>query len=122
MTKKTKGTPSEIDVFVGGRLREIRVAKGISQEKLGDAVDITFQQIQKYENGKNRISAGRLYQFATLFDVSTNEFFPLRMDHVKGSALTKEQVDVLRICKDVSEDEMKHLRAFIRALKYKEKV
>jgi transcriptional regulator with XRE-family HTH domain len=60
---KTKG-PSPIDAHVGNRIRMRRMMLGMSQEKLGDAFGISFQQVQKYESGKNRMSASRLQQAA----------------------------------------------------------
>ena len=67
--------PNPIDVHVGQRLRQRRVLAGLSQEKLARMVGITFQQIQKYERGANRIVASRLYQLAQVLDVPVNYFF-----------------------------------------------
>ncbi len=64
-----------IDVHVGGRVRFRRVFLGFSQEKLAKALGLTFQQIQKYERGANRISASRLYELAQLLDVPLTFFF-----------------------------------------------
>ena len=77
MTKKrkTKGTPDSVDVHVGQRLRVRRSLLGLSQEKLGEAIGLTFQQIQKYEKGMNRISAGRLFQFSKILDVPVSFFY-----------------------------------------------
>jgi transcriptional regulator with XRE-family HTH domain len=61
-TPKTKGKPDDVDVHVGNRLKIRRSLLGLSQEKLADAVGLTFQQVQKYEKGVNRISAGRFIQ------------------------------------------------------------
>lgn len=72
---KTKGTPSDIDVHVGQRIRVKRSLMGISQEKLAEAVGITFQQIQKYERGTNRVSAGRLYEVSKILQVPVSYFF-----------------------------------------------
>jgi transcriptional regulator with XRE-family HTH domain len=73
--KKTKGAASEIDVHVGQRLRVRRSLLGLSQEKVAEAIGLTFQQLQKYERGMNRISAGRLFQFSTILDVPVSYFF-----------------------------------------------
>lgn len=73
--KLPAGVPSQIDLHVGQRLRQRRSLLGMSQERLGEAVDITFQQIQKYERGSNRIGASRLYQFSIILDVSISYFF-----------------------------------------------
>ncbi|NQU55588.1 MAG: helix-turn-helix transcriptional regulator [Rhodospirillales bacterium] len=69
------GTPRAVDIHVGQRLRLRRTLLGISQEKLGAAVNLTFQQIQKYERGANRVSASRLFEFSQVLDVSISYFF-----------------------------------------------
>ena len=73
--RKTKGTPDNIDVHVGQRLRVRRSLLGMSQEKLAEAIGLTFQQIQKYERGINRVSAGRLFQFSKILDVPVAYFY-----------------------------------------------
>ena len=65
----------DIDVSVGRRLRDRRTLLGLSQSALAQSVELTFQQIQKYERGANRISACRLYQFSCLLDVDFDYFF-----------------------------------------------
>lgn len=65
----------EVDAHVGRRLRQRRITLGISQEQLGAQLGLTFQQIQKYEKGQNRISAGRLYKIAQILSVSVGHFF-----------------------------------------------
>jgi transcriptional regulator with XRE-family HTH domain len=67
--------PNPVDRHVGSRLRSRRVEAGLSQEKLGEALGITFQQIQKYEKGLNRIGASRLQTAASVLSVSVNYFF-----------------------------------------------
>ena len=69
------GTPNPIDVHVGSRVRLRRTLMGLSQEKLGEEVNLTFQQIQKYERGANRIGSSRLYQFSQILDVPVSFFF-----------------------------------------------
>lgn len=73
--KKLSGPPNPIDVHVGNKLRLRRNMLGMSQEQLGKAAGLTFQQIQKYERGVNRISASRLFQIANLLGVSVSYFF-----------------------------------------------
>jgi transcriptional regulator with XRE-family HTH domain len=68
--------PHPIDVYVGNRLRLVRKMHNVSQEKLAEILGITFQQVQKYENGTNRISASRLHQAAHALDVPVSFFFP----------------------------------------------
>ena len=67
--------PNPVDVHVGHRLRQRRVLVGLSQEKLARMVGITFQQVQKYERGANRIVASRLYELARVLDVPVSYFF-----------------------------------------------
>jgi transcriptional regulator with XRE-family HTH domain len=71
----TKKTPNPIDKHVGSRVRMRRMMIGMSQEKLGEKLGITFQQIQKYEKGTNRIGASRLQQIATVLAVPVSFFF-----------------------------------------------
>ena len=66
---------SPIDRYVGDRVRTRRLKLGMSQTKLADAIGVTFQQVQKYENGKNRISSSRLSQIAHVLKVSIAYFF-----------------------------------------------
>lgn len=64
-----------VDVHVGGRVRLRRVFLGYSQEKLANALGLTFQQIQKYERGANRISASKLYELSRILSVPVTYFF-----------------------------------------------
>ena len=66
--------PSPIDIHVGSRMRMRRMMLGMSQEKLGDAFGLTFQQVQKYESGKNRMGASRLQQAADILGVEVPFF------------------------------------------------
>ncbi len=66
---------SPVDVHVGARLRVRRTLLGMSQTTLGEAIGLTFQQVQKYENGTNRISASRLFDLARVLDVPIQHFF-----------------------------------------------
>ncbi len=66
---------SAVDDHVGRRLRARRTELGITQEKLADALGISFQQVQKYENGSNRVAAGRLWDMAGCLDVDVGYFF-----------------------------------------------
>ncbi len=66
---------SPIDAHVGARLRQCRRLLGISQTTLGDALGLSFQQVQKYENGTNRITAGRLFALSQMLDVPVEYFF-----------------------------------------------
>ena len=67
--------PNPIDVHVGSRVRLRRTLLGMSQEKLGDAIGLTFQQVQKYERGANRVGASRLFELSRVLDVPVSFFF-----------------------------------------------
>ena len=67
--------PSPIDVHVGSRIRLRRTLMGMSQERLGEALGLTFQQVQKYERGVNRVGASRLYDLSRVLDVPISFFF-----------------------------------------------
>lgn len=71
----TKKIPNPIDRHVGSRVRMRRVLVGMSQEKLGEALALTFQQVQKYEKGTNRIGASRLQQISRILGVPVEYFF-----------------------------------------------
>ncbi len=75
MTDNNKKKPNPIDVYVGGRIRLRRNMTGMSQEKLGENLGITFQQIQKYEKGTNRVGASRLQAIASILEVPVAYFF-----------------------------------------------
>jgi transcriptional regulator with XRE-family HTH domain len=70
-----KKAPNPTDKHVGARVRMRRMMLSMSQEKLGDALDLTFQQVQKYEKGANRIGASRLQQIAHILQVPVSFFF-----------------------------------------------
>src|SRR6187402_3203133 len=70
-----KKAPNPIDKHVGSRVRMRRMMLGMSQEKLGDALGLTFQQVQKYEKGTNRIGASRLQQISLILQVPVSFFF-----------------------------------------------
>jgi transcriptional regulator with XRE-family HTH domain len=70
-----KKAPNQIDKHVGSRVRMRRMMLGMSQEKLGDALGLTFQQVQKYEKGTNRVSASRLQHLSHILQVPVPFFF-----------------------------------------------
>ena len=69
------GAANPVDVHVGARVRQRRTLLGMSQEKLSDALGLTFQQVQKYERGANRIGASRLYDISRVLDVPVSYFY-----------------------------------------------
>jgi len=79
-----KEAPDPIDIHVGQRLKARRVGLRISQSEIGKTLDVTFQQIQKYENGANRIGASNLYRLAKALNVDVSYFFE---DMARGAQL-----------------------------------
>ena len=74
----TKGTATEVDAYIGEKIRGYRNLKGISQQQLGEALGVSFQQIQKYEKGVNRVSASRVDQLAAIFEIKIADLMPKR--------------------------------------------
>jgi transcriptional regulator with XRE-family HTH domain len=86
--------PSPIDVHVGSRIRLRRTLLGMSQERLGEALGLTFQQVQKYERGVNRVGASRLFDLSRVLDVPISFFFddmpePLAGAHGGGAGAAR---------------------------------
>ena len=77
-------TPNPVDLYVGGRIRLRRRTLGVSQEKLAEDLGLTFQQVQKYERGANRVSASKLYEIARSLSVPVAFFFEGLNDPVSG--------------------------------------
>ena len=75
MTDDTSRSPNPIDIHVGRRVRQRRKAMGVTQERLADDLGLTFQQVQKYERGANRVSASKLYEIAVALQTGTEYFF-----------------------------------------------
>ncbi|MEM7237196.1 MAG: helix-turn-helix domain-containing protein [Pseudomonadota bacterium] len=92
-------SPDEIDAHIGGRVRLRRTIMNVSQEQLGSALGLTFQQVQKYERGQNRIGAGRLYHIARFLAVSPGYFF----EGLPATASDDEDPSLLQRTLEVSE-------------------
>ena len=78
-------TATEVDAFVGSQLKSLRKLAGYSQTELANKVGVTFQQIQKYERGTNRIGASRLWGFCKVFNVSPDKFFEGVEDYLENA-------------------------------------
>ncbi len=85
------GKPHPVDVCIGARLKQRRVLLGMTQTNLGDALGLTFQQVQKYERGANRIGSSRLYDLSRVLDVSVEHFFEDMPPAVATSSPTKRR-------------------------------
>ena len=110
--------PDPVDVHVGKRIRERRVTLGMSQEKLGEYLGLTFQQIQKYERGANRISASKLWALSHLFEVPIEWFFDGLGEAGKGQKDVMTRPDANRLARYYSAcpaSTRKRLLALIRA-------
>ncbi len=101
-----KDGPHPIDLLVGRRARERRTLEGMSQTAVAEKLGLTFQQLQKYERGFNRISASRLYELAQIFDVPVSYFYE-GMEQGKGApddTLTKrETLELVRAYYSISD-------------------
>ncbi len=87
--QRIPGTPRPVDIHVGSRVRLRRTLLGLSQERLGDSVGLTFQQIQKYERGANRIGASRLFEFSNILDVPVSFFFDEMPSDIKKNVVRR---------------------------------
>jgi transcriptional regulator with XRE-family HTH domain len=96
--REKKDGLNEVDVFVGQRLRELRMLAGLSQSDVAAALGLTFQQLQKYERGFNRVSASRLFKLAQFFRVPVSVFFDGldERDAVEGEAANEDTENTLR--------------------------
>ncbi|MGE4064059.1 MAG: helix-turn-helix domain-containing protein [Rhodospirillaceae bacterium] len=86
MGGRSWGKPNPIDVHVGNRLRLRRTLLGMSQQKVGEALGLTFQQVQKYERGTNRIGASRLWDLAGVLDCPVSFFFEEMDEKTAGAS------------------------------------
>ena len=111
--------PRPVDVHVGGRVKARRTLIGMSQEELGTHVGLTFQQIQKYEQGKNRIAASRLWQFSLILGQPISWFFEgIGKRKRKGEDFhaKRETLELVRYFSACDPDVRKHLAAMINAV------
>lgn len=114
----TKST-TDVDRTVGLRITTLRKAKGLSQTELGQAIGVTFQQVQKYEKGANRVSGGRLQQVAQILEVPVSALFgedePEGQSEVFGFLAETGAVDLLRAYASIQDaDIRKHVLAIVR--------
>jgi len=84
-----KSIPKPVDVHVGKRVRLRRVLLGLTQAKVANALGLTFQQVQKYESGANRIGSSRLYQISQILNVPIAFFFDEMPDEISGSPISE---------------------------------
>lgn len=85
--RTANGNPNPVDIHVGARVRLRRTLLGMSQEKLGEAIGLTFQQVQKYERGANRVGASRLYDLSRVLEVPVSFFFDDMPDEISSKSV-----------------------------------
>jgi transcriptional regulator with XRE-family HTH domain len=112
--------PDPVDVHVGKRLRQARLLAGLSQEELGNGIGVSFQAVQKYEQGENRLSASRLYRAATLLRQGVSFFFDAlgtepAPAETEPSGFRRDEIDLVRHYRTIdSGDVREHLLQVVR--------
>lgn len=120
MAQSSDLTASQIDRLVGDRIRRRRILIGLTQDQLGEALGISYQQVQKYETGANRVSAGRLYQIAETLQTSVAWFFDELCEVEDGAdetAPTRHVIELVRGFARLPEDRHRQaVLALVRTL------
>lgn len=119
-----KKTPHPVDAHVGQGVRSRRVLRGMTQSVLAEQIGLTFQQLQKYESGANRISASRLWEIAQILDVPVASFFDgLESDSPKGEVMPNvplrpdvEMLETAKAVQDLPRSVQKEMQGLIRSL------
>ncbi|MEO1476074.1 MAG: helix-turn-helix transcriptional regulator [Pseudomonadota bacterium] len=106
-----------IDRIIGTQIRQRRIMMGLTQDQIAEALGISYQQVQKYETGSNRVSASRLYEIATLLDTKIGWFFPAEdNDYLQDAADKASPRHVIELVRRFSRIESQKVRAGIMAL------
>lgn len=107
MAKKLKPSvrsSTDVDKFVGQRIRQLRMQIGLSQQHIGEALGISFQQVQKYEKGNNRLSAGRLLDLADILNTTPHDLLGYEDDGPgKGASLNSFNVEIYKLAQEYVE-------------------
>ena len=112
----------EVDRLVGDRIRRRRILMGLTQDQLGEALGISYQQVQKYETGANRVSAGRLYLIASRLEVSPGWFFDPIKSYASSSDFddlgsSRQLMDFVRSFSKIEDERLKAvLISLVRAM------
>jgi transcriptional regulator with XRE-family HTH domain len=131
----SKGMPNPVDIYIGTRIRARRIAIGMSQENLANAIGLTFQQVQKYERGGNRVSGSRLLDLAMTLGVDVGWFFEgmpaeivnqrpgalqgaaPKLDNIdKEPAETREALETVRVYMKLSAEQRSLFRRLFRTM------
>lgn len=112
----TKSSPDPVDIHVGARVRLRRTLLGMSQEKLGKALGLTFQQVQKYERGANRIGSSRLFQLSRILDVPVSFFFDEMLPETtrKAEGMAEDNNQVFEVDKLSRRETLELVRAYYK--------
>jgi transcriptional regulator with XRE-family HTH domain len=110
-----KSSPDPVDIHVGSRVRLRRTLLGMSQEKLGNALGLTFQQVQKYERGANRIGSSRLYHLSQILDVPISFFFD-DMTSAKASGMAEKGKQTFEVEKLSRRETLELVRAYYKIM------
>lgn len=108
--------PHPVDVAVGNRVRELRTRAGLSQSDLGHSLDVSFQQVQKYEKGVNRMGASRLIQICDALKVSINDLFEGVGSVSDATGKNLIDPEAMRIARDIQRIENDNLRTAVKLL------
>ena len=114
MPRQRRNPPSPIDIHVGSRMRMRRMMLGMSQEKLGDAFGLTFQQVQKYEKGTNRMGASRLQQAADILGVAVPFFFEGAVGGTLHNRMATRRRQPISTISSPASDGLRLMKAFMR--------
>lgn len=106
----------DVDQYVARQMRALRVTMGITQEAIAKELGVTFQQVQKYEKGTNRVSAGRIFQFAVALDVSILALFPQQADYKPYEPIPPATVRLLRMIGQIDPQHYGELYTVLKAL------
>lgn len=117
---RSKRSPDHVDVVIAAALKTLRATRKISQERLAEELDLTFQQIQKYEKAHNRISASRLYRIACFLEVSVLDFY-MGLDgarpKVKDIWLSDDEIKLLTAFRNIHDGAgQKHAIKIVKAI------
>jgi transcriptional regulator with XRE-family HTH domain len=116
-TKTSRGKSTAMaDAEIGSRIRAIRLDRGMSQKTLGDHLGLTFQQVQKYEKGTNRVAGGRIQQIAAIFKVNTDQLLGANTPGLDGFSFDTESYKLAREFSGLPHHLKSRFRTLIRSI------
>ena len=107
-----------VDIHVGKKLKNLRILRGLTQTDVANGLNISFQQVQKYERGRNRISASKLFEVSRILDVPPSHFFDgLSDDDNGGPVIDEETARIASMISKITDERLKtQIRSFIDAV------